>query len=82
MKNNTIILKKIATFVLVFGFVISGFTHSAHAALPAGFEVETVGSGLNLPTTIAFAPDGRIFVAEKGGVVRVWRNGAFLATPL
>jgi glucose/arabinose dehydrogenase/PKD repeat protein len=45
---------------------------SAEAAtLPGGFEEQTVASGLSLPTAIAWAPDGRLFVAQKKGVVRV-----------
>ena len=39
-------------------------------------------AGLNLPTSFAFTPDGRIFIAEKSGVVRVFKNGALLPTPL
>ncbi|WBB77584.1 PQQ-dependent sugar dehydrogenase [Micromonospora sp. WMMD882] len=40
--------------------------------LPAGFQEQVVFSGLNLPTNVEFAPDGRIFVAEKGGRIRVY----------
>jgi glucose/arabinose dehydrogenase len=32
-------------------------------------------------TTMALAPDGRIFVAEQGGRLRVVKNGSLLATP-
>ncbi|RLT43749.1 MAG: PKD domain-containing protein [Chloroflexi bacterium] len=39
--------------------------------LPRGFEQEAVANGLTKPTSFAFAPDGRIFVAEKAGFVRV-----------
>lgn len=52
-----------------------------NAAPPPGFEVQTVASGLNLPTAIRFAPDGRIFVAEKAGVVRIIKNGVLQSTP-
>jgi PKD repeat protein len=41
------------------------------ATLPPGWEEETLGSGLTSPVGAAPAPDGRIFVAEKGGRVRV-----------
>ena len=51
-------------------------------AAPPGFQPQTVVSGLNLPTSFAFTPDGRIFIAEKSGVVRVFKNGALLPTPL
>jgi glucose/arabinose dehydrogenase len=33
-----------------------------------------VFSGLNRPTAIEFSPDGRVFVAEKRGVVKVFDN--------
>ena len=48
---------------------------------PLGFIEETVVSGLPLATGIAFAPDGRMFIALKGGVVRVYQNGTLLSTP-
>ena len=41
-------------------------------ALPAGFVDETVITGLSSPTTISFAPGGRVYVAEKRGVVKTW----------
>lgn len=47
----------------------------AHAGPPADFELRTVVTGLNEPTAFAHAPDGRIFVAEKAGLVRVWDDG-------
>jgi glucose/arabinose dehydrogenase len=36
------------------------------------FTDQAVFTNLNNPTTIEFAPDGRVFVAEKRGVVRVF----------
>src|SRR5437870_3602063 len=41
------------------------------ATLPAGFEEQTLAGGVTGPTAVAFAPDGRMFVAEKAGRVRV-----------
>ena len=44
---------------------------SAQAAtLPAGFAEETVVSGLTQPTAVRFSPDGRVFVAEKSGLIK------------
>ncbi len=34
-------------------------------------RVELYAAGLNFPTRMAWAPDGRLFVAEKGGAIRV-----------
>ncbi len=39
--------------------------------LPAGFEEETIATGLDQPSMVAWAPDGRMFVAERPGRVRV-----------
>ena len=49
--------------------------------LPPGFTETVVASGLNDPTAMAEAPDGRIFVCEQGGTLRVIQNGQLLATP-
>lgn len=54
---------------------------SIHAAtLPTNFT-ETQISGLSSPTAMALAPDGRIFVCQQGGALRVIKNGALLPTP-
>jgi glucose/arabinose dehydrogenase len=45
---------------------------SAVAAVPTGFSDTAVWSGLTLPTAIAFAPGGKVFVGEKGGIVKVF----------
>jgi len=42
------------------------------AAVPGGFSDVAVWSGLTLPTAIAFAPGGKVFVGEKGGIVKVF----------
>ena len=51
------------------------------ATVPAGFTDAIVAGGLNNPTAMALAPDGRIFVCQQGGALRVIKNGALLATP-
>ena len=42
------------------------------ATLPAGFSESVVFSGLTEPTAVRFSPDGRVFVAEKSGLVKVF----------
>ena len=42
--------------------------------LPSGFHDYVVFDGLLSPTAVEFSPDGRIFVAEKRGVVKVFDN--------
>src|SRR4051812_6814912 len=48
---------------------------------PAGFAAELVVSGLSNPTAMEFAPDGRVFVSQQGGSLRVIKNGSLLAMP-
>jgi uncharacterized repeat protein (TIGR01451 family) len=45
---------------------------AATAALPSGFQESVVFSGLTNPTTINFASDGRVFVSEKSGIIKVF----------
>jgi glucose/arabinose dehydrogenase len=40
--------------------------------LPTGFQDSIVWSGLNQPTAVRFASDGRVFVAEKSGIIKVF----------
>jgi glucose/arabinose dehydrogenase len=48
---------------------------SANAAtLPSAFQEKTVYSGLANPTTVQFAKDGRVFVAEKSGLIKEFDN--------
>jgi glucose/arabinose dehydrogenase len=50
--------------------------------VPLGFQDGVVASGLSQPATLAFAPDGRLFIGEKAsGRIRVVENGALLPTP-
>jgi glucose/arabinose dehydrogenase len=51
------------------------------ATLLPGFTETPVATGILSPTAMEFAPDGRIFVTEQGGAVRVIKNGSLLATP-
>jgi glucose/arabinose dehydrogenase len=53
----------------------------AATGLPAGFQDVNVVSGLSTPTAMQFAPDGRLFVAQQNGQLRVIKNGALLSTP-
>ena len=53
---------------------------SQAAGLPINFAETEIAGQLD-PTSMTFAPDGRIFVCEKNGKVRVVKNGALLATP-
>ena len=50
--------------------------------LPPGFTDTTVATGLTKFTTaLQFAPDGRLFVSQQNGQVRIVKNGQLLPTP-
>ena len=46
------------------------------------FRVDTVIGGLQVPWSIVWAPDGRMFFTERPGRVRVFANGQLRAEPL
>src|SRR5262249_23462757 len=39
-----------------------------------GFQESVVFGGLSTPTVVAFSPDGRVFVGEKSGIIKVFDN--------
>ncbi len=47
----------------------------------AGVALDTVARGLAVPWDLAFAPDGRIFVTERAGRIRVIENGVLRPAP-
>lgn len=73
----------LACAVLLCGIsVCSGaFFEPAWAGTSPGATPESVVEGLETPWAIAFAPDGRIFVSERAGRVRVVKNGRLEAEP-
>ena len=66
--SRTILVSIAAAAVLV----LSAPASAPAATYPMGFSEETVFSGLVNPTAIRFASDGRVFVAEKSGLVKVF----------
>jgi glucose/arabinose dehydrogenase len=71
-------MKKVILVVL---FLLLCATPVSAITLPSGFTQTIVAEGLSLPTAIAFSPDGRIFVTEKNGKIKIIKNGQLLSTP-
>lgn len=46
-----------------------------------GFQIETVATGLSGAVAMEVAPDGRIFICEQGGTLRVVKDGTLLEQP-
>ncbi|MDQ6907407.1 MAG: PQQ-dependent sugar dehydrogenase, partial [Chloroflexota bacterium] len=59
-----------------------GAVAPAATVLPTGFSTQVVAAGIDQPTGFAFAPDGRIFITAKHGLVWVVKGGTVLPTPL
>ena len=67
---------------IFFALLIFSTVHVANGAtVPPGFTDSLVASGLSNPTAMALAPDGRIFVCQQNGVLRVIKNDVLLPTP-
>jgi glucose/arabinose dehydrogenase len=61
----------VVALVLVAGFVLAPAPARA-VTLPSGFEQSTAIPGLDAPTDIEIAANGRVFVAEKSGLVKTF----------
>jgi glucose/arabinose dehydrogenase len=50
---------------------------------PAGsaFATTVVAEGLEVPWDMEFSPDGRLFITERAGRIRVWENGKLKDAP-
>src|SRR5262245_62346340 len=48
----------------------------APALLPPGFQEAPLATGLNGPTAMEIAPDGRLWVLEQSGSVQVFHPGS------
>ena len=58
-------------------------SNEASLPLPIGFQSVTLVTGLNRPIAVSAVPDGRLFVAEKQGILRVvGANGQLVAAPV
>jgi glucose/sorbosone dehydrogenase len=71
----------IRLFLLTSLLCFFGISVARAATLPTGFAETRIATGLASPTAMTFAPDGRLFVAQQGGALRVIKNGALLAQP-
>jgi glucose/arabinose dehydrogenase len=63
--------------------VVLAATSAPAIELPDGFQATVVARDLQQPTAARFAPDGRLFILEKGGAVLLWTaEGGLAAEPL
>ena len=73
---NTKLLTLFTIFIL---HVSSSYGHNF--SIKEGYAAELITGDLINPTAIQIAPDGRIFISEKSGTIRIMENGVLLQTP-
>jgi len=78
VKSNT--LRWLMFFVCVIALFHTGVSPALAATVPSGFVDGAFGGGLSSATAMAFAPDGRLFVLQQTGEVKVIKNGTLLGT--
>jgi len=80
MARGSVLDRFILSFVACLSVLAVCFEIKA-ATLPTGFTETQVATGLSNATAMEFAPDGRLFVCQQSGELRVIKNGILLSTP-
>lgn len=68
-------------FALVISLCLNTGARAQSVEVLEGFVVETLAMNLNAATALTVAPDGRIFIADQTGPLRVWKEGRLLPSP-
>ena len=69
---RAILAVAVATLIATTTLALASPAAAPAATYPPGFSEQTVFSGLTNPTAIRFSSDGRVFVAEKSGLIKVF----------
>lgn len=75
-------IKKLFIAYYLFFAVLNYFflAESVSAAPPANFQTtQIIGSGLDGPSAFEFAPDGRIFILQRTGEIKIYKNNQLLS---
>jgi hypothetical protein len=64
----------VAALVVLLSLAAAGDRTVVHAQTSpiSGFTDAVVLTGLTQPTVVSFSPDGRVFVGEKSGIIRMF----------
>ncbi|MEO8350263.1 MAG: PQQ-dependent sugar dehydrogenase [Chthoniobacteraceae bacterium] len=62
-------------------FLIAAPSSARAVDVPEGFTSDVLATELNAATAMAVAADGRVFIAEQTGLLRVWKDGRLLSKP-
>src|SRR3954454_544313 len=64
----------ISMLISVATIIVVATARPSTAAVPPGFQDSVALAGLEQPTAVRFAKDGRIFVAEKNGRIKLFHG--------
>lgn len=81
IRNKRVSVVALASLAGLLSILALAHPATGQADVPLGFEDAPFAAGLDRPTAMEFAPDGRLFVAEIGGTIRVIENGTLLQDP-
>ncbi|HEU5146809.1 MAG TPA: PQQ-dependent sugar dehydrogenase, partial [Chryseosolibacter sp.] len=81
MDNSNSLTLQTAYWMILAASLAANIQNAPAQTFPSNFSQASVATGIANPTSMAFAPDGRIFVAQQNGVLVVIKNGAKLSTP-
>jgi glucose/arabinose dehydrogenase len=79
-KQAVLVVLLSCLFVIAFFSPDTPVTTSAAPPVPANFEDVAIAS-VGAPTALAFTPDGRLLITTQSGQIRIYQNGALIATP-
>lgn len=85
---NRNIYLRITVALAAFAALLLSVPHTGQARnpyelkLPPGYKIEPITANLDLPVGFQFVPDGRIFILEKAGRVKVWKDGQLNTQPM
>ena len=74
-------LIKLSVSLLIAGLFFSTQNIKAQVFTQPGFNQVLVANGISNARVMAFAPDGRLFVAQQTGALGIIENGGLLSTP-
>ena len=72
MRGRVVLLTMWACAALLVALVVA--SPAGAVTVPAGFSEKTVFTGLTQPTAVRFSSDGRVFVAEKRGMIKEFES--------
>ena len=74
-------MKTLFALIVTTSLTLFGAAPPLRATVPNGFTETQVADELSSPSCLEVAPDGRVFVAQQGGVIRVIKDDILQDTP-